>query len=83
MNTAHDLPEGMYLIGRLDGLVTPFFVRITDGESGRHFKADVTDRFLIKIVSHPREWWWCPKFPDTLPSDTELAAMPCHFKELP
>ena len=83
MTTAHDLPEGMYLVGRVDGSVSSLFVRITTDDLGRFYEANVSSAFLDSIINHPTQWWWHPKTPETLPSETQLSAMPSMRSHLP
>lgn len=70
-----DLREGMYLVGRRDGSVSSFFVRILDGSSSRHFLANVESEWVDSMMEDPDSWWWRLKSPDYLPSDFALDAM--------
>lgn len=76
--TPEDLDPGFYLVGREDGTVEPFFVKITLSESGSgnrllHFHPDVS--WHVEQAKEYSGWWWRLMTIGHLPSDKALRKM--------
>ena len=55
MAEKNDHQSGMYLVGRHDGLVDPFFVRITSGLAHHYVDSSLVQHAWGKGSF---EWWW-------------------------
>ncbi len=75
MTTPDDLEPGIYLVGRDDGTVQPFFVKVViDGPSKQiHHHPDVS--FHVDQAREYSGWWWEKMTVGRLPSDKELREM--------
>ena len=66
----HDLAPGYYLVGRHDGEVEPFFVRVQLNTLGRreaHHHADSCD-VICAAVDAGGAWWWQRMAVDDVPN---------------
>ena len=63
MTNTTDLTPSMYLVGRKDGQIEQFFVRITPARKLEYHVA--TD--LVMEANDSDEWWWHRMIPDYMP----------------
>ncbi len=73
--TPDDLQPGMYLVGRDDGKVDPFFVKV---EVYKHLLAgSCRDRLKMRRARFEPGWWWRRMdVPDVLPDQEAIDALP-------
>ena len=77
--TPDDLQPGMYLVGREDGTVEPFFVKVTHGPSLLFINHHPDVTYLVEQARYKPGWWWRRMTVGKLPSDRVLAAMPSLY----
>ena len=74
-NSSRTLEPGMYLVGRHDGLVEPFFALVLEGCKTVRHHPDVSAR-VEQAHNEPTRWWWRRMRVCTLPDDEELSRLP-------
>ncbi len=73
------LKEGIYLVGREDGTVDSFFVRVT--EDMEVIGPPRSGHLIDRALDSSKHWWWRRMLPTCLPTDAVLAQMPPHHHE--
>lgn len=79
MLIAQGLETGMYLVGREDGAIDPFFVQVLDNGAMKCHED------LEPLMDHAQDhagWWWSRiGVPDFLPDSKTLGRLPDIRKE--
>lgn len=72
------LEPGMYLVGRNDGGIEPFFAEVDDEYKVVH---NVPADLIVPAIAGKGWWWHRMRVPECLPDDEALAKIPGYRKE--
>ena len=80
--TPDDLQPGMYLVGRDDGKVDPFFVRVVDINPQLCYTLACPNLPQLQRARFEPDWWWERRdVPRYLPSQEAMDSLPPYPKE--